>query len=32
LGEHTAELLAEIGYSRTQTAALVSPAKSEPPE
>src|SRR5207247_366260 len=28
LGEHTAELLAEIGYSRPQIAALVSPAKA----
>jgi len=28
LGEHTEELLAEIGYSRAQIAALVSPAKA----
>ena len=28
LGEHTEELLAEIGYSRAQIAALISPAKS----
>jgi crotonobetainyl-CoA:carnitine CoA-transferase CaiB-like acyl-CoA transferase len=32
LGEHTDELLAEIGYSRAQISGLVSPAKSEPPE
>jgi crotonobetainyl-CoA:carnitine CoA-transferase CaiB-like acyl-CoA transferase len=30
LGEHTEELLAEIGYSRTQVTGGVSPAKSEP--
>jgi len=29
LGEHTEELLAEIGYNRGQIADLVSPAKSE---
>jgi crotonobetainyl-CoA:carnitine CoA-transferase CaiB-like acyl-CoA transferase len=28
LGEHTEELLAEIGYTPAQIAALVSPAKS----
>jgi crotonobetainyl-CoA:carnitine CoA-transferase CaiB-like acyl-CoA transferase len=31
LGEHTEELLAEIGYSRAQISDFVSPAKSEPP-
>jgi crotonobetainyl-CoA:carnitine CoA-transferase CaiB-like acyl-CoA transferase len=31
LGEHTEELLAEIGYSRAQISGFVSPAKSEPP-
>jgi crotonobetainyl-CoA:carnitine CoA-transferase CaiB-like acyl-CoA transferase len=30
LGEHTEELLAEIGYSGAQVAGGVSPAKSEP--